>query len=262
MKFKNHQQRASLAWDILVKLTQDKNKTIRYKELGDKIGIHYRAVRFVLAIIQDYCVENKLPPITILIGDADGIPGKGFTAWNRGNIEEGKVEVHKYDWSRLENPFKFAIDGTNEDEIINILLKSPQKSKEIFSRIKSRGMSQIIFRKALLKAYNNSCCFCGVSFKSILQAAHILPWNLCNDSQKLDIRNGLLLCANHHCLFDTGTLIIDTSYTIQLNRRVLVKTDIDELIVSSLNNRTITLPRNKGLYPNIEYLKSHNKLVS
>lgn len=257
----NHHQRALLAWDILIKLASI-DGIITYKELGNKIGIHYRAIRFVLEIIQDYCITNNLPPITILIGDSNGIPGTGFTAWSRDNIDEGKIEVYKHSWSNLENPFKFAIDGTEEEEIINTLLKTPQKSEAIFSKIKSRGMSQIIFRKALLKAYNCRCSFCDITFKSILQAGHIIPWSVSNDSQKLDVRNGMLLCANHHCLFDTGVLIVDASYTIRLNKKIILRTDNDKSMISSVNNKKMILPKDTGLYPNVEYLKYHFNLFN
>tara|TARA_R110002049_G_scaffold57021_1_gene156782 strand:- start:1090 stop:1284 length:195 start_codon:yes stop_codon:yes gene_type:complete len=64
MTIVNQHQRAGKAWNILVRVAE-RNDFIRYKELGDKIGIHHRAIRFVLAIIQDYCAINKLPPLTI-----------------------------------------------------------------------------------------------------------------------------------------------------------------------------------------------------
>lgn len=86
----NQHQRAAKAWDILAMIAAA-NDFIRYKELGYRIGIHHRAIRFVLAVIQEYCIENKLPPLTILIGDENGMTGKGFTAWERDNIEEGKT---------------------------------------------------------------------------------------------------------------------------------------------------------------------------
>lgn len=57
----NQIQRAALAWNVLIGIAKDSG-LIQYKALGDQIGIHHRAVRFVLAVIQKYCLENYLPP--------------------------------------------------------------------------------------------------------------------------------------------------------------------------------------------------------
>ena len=38
--------------------------------------------------------------------------------------------------------------------------------------------------------------------KSILISSHILPWSQCNDEQKLDVDNGILLSPNVDSLFD------------------------------------------------------------
>lgn len=62
----NQEERAALAWEVLIRIATE-NEVIRYKQLGDEIGIHHRAIRYVLAIIQDYCLNHELPPITILV---------------------------------------------------------------------------------------------------------------------------------------------------------------------------------------------------
>lgn len=62
----NQEERAFKAWIILTSIALKRN-FITYKELGDKIGIHHRAVRYVLGLIQDYCMSNELPPLTILV---------------------------------------------------------------------------------------------------------------------------------------------------------------------------------------------------
>lgn len=256
----NQHQRAKIAWEVLIQVAK-REDFIRYKELGVIIRIHHRAVRFVLAIIQDYCTENKLPPLTILVGNKLGVPGKGFTAWEPSNFDEGKNKVYNYNWDDEPNPFLFAIDGTNEQEVIKSLITNPQNSDEIYRKIKSRGYSQIIFRKALLIAYKSKCAFCNTSLNSILQAAHIIPWNSANDKQKLDVRNGLLLCANHHYLFDNGLLSVDEQFRIQINKNVRLKTESDKIIVSTLSNTLLQLPKDSTLHPKIEYLKHRNKTL-
>ena len=67
----NQAERAFRAWPILTKRASE-GKTITYGELGTLLGVHHRAVRYVLALIQDYRLEEKLPPLTILIVNQGG----------------------------------------------------------------------------------------------------------------------------------------------------------------------------------------------
>lgn len=252
----NQHQRAAKAWEVLIKVAK-KRDFIRYKSLGGKIGIHHRAIRFVLAVIQDYCVDNNLPPLTILIGDENSMPGKGFTAWDRENIKEGKKEVYNLNWKNLKNPFKYALKGESETNIVETLLEKPEESDEVYRKIKVRGTAQIIFRKALLKAYNSKCAICGLSYQFILQAAHIIPWYRANPKQRLDVRNGLLLCANHHSLFDKGHLKIKDDYTIVINPKLKQLSNQDIQLTTSFHQQKIKLPKNQLWWPKIEYLTNH-----
>jgi len=253
----NQHQRAAKAWEILIKIAK-KRDFIRYKGLGDKIGIHHRAIRFVLGVIQEYCIINKLPPLTILIGDQNGMPGKGFTAWNRENIDEGKKEVYDYNWSSLENPFKYALQGESEAEIVNILLEKPEESDEVYRKVPVRGTAQIIFRKALLKAYNSKCAICGLSYKFVLQAAHIIPWSKSNSKQKMAVCNGVLLCANHHSLFDEGHIKISQNYKLIINPKLKQLSNPDKSLTSYFNDKKLRLPKNENWWPNTEYLLSQS----
>lgn len=243
----NQEQRAALAWNILAREAKSKNK-ITYGELSKGIGIHHRPLRYVLGLIQDYCLDNKLPPLTILVVNQSGKPGTGFIAWDVDYLKEGYSKVFKYNWSNLDNPFGYAEDGTTENEIIKKLIKSPSSSKNVYARIKVRGIMQQIFRKALLRVYSNRCAFCGISFVELLEACHIIPWSKSNDSQKMDIRNGILLCSNHHKLFDNGYIIIDPNkFTISYTAKV---SNTVKKLLNPINNK-LFLPINKNLYPKL-----------
>ena len=253
-------QKAALTWNILVTVAAREGGSIRYKELGDQIGIHHRTVRYVLAIIQDYCLTNQLLPITILVGDENGLPGKGFIAWDIENAEEGKNKVYSYNWSNLENPFSYALDGTTENEIVNSLLNHPEESSDIYGKIKVRGTAQIIFRKALLKAYNSKCAFCELSFEFALQAAHIIPWSKANKDQRLDVRNGILLCATHHSLFDKRYITINEEYSMSISNKQRKLSKYDNLLTQVFHEQKMKLPENQSLWPKKEYLKNHENI--
>lgn len=201
----NQVERAYRAWPILVERALQKKK-ITYKELGDAIGVHHRAIRYVLGVIQDYCMEENTAPLTILIVNSSGKPGDGFIAYDLRNFDEGLQEVYDFDWISHGNPFEFAVEGLSYNEIIKNLIEDPDSSEEIYSKVRSRGIKQILFREALLKAYSYKCAFTGLSFTQGLEAAHIIPWKNATDNQRLDVRNGILLNAFHHKLFDSGLI--------------------------------------------------------
>jgi putative restriction endonuclease len=257
----NQNQRAAFGWDVLIQVSKNK-ELIRYNQLGSQIGIHHRAVRFVLGLIQNYCLENQLPPLTILVVNDSGLPGEGFIAWDVDNIDQGLQQVYDYNWSNIENPFNYAKDGLTENEIINELLDNPDNSEDIYSKIKVRGIAQSIFRKTLLVAYESKCAFCGLSFKTALQASHIISWSNSKKAERLDIRNGILLCSIHHKLFDDHWFTINDTYTIiydDPNEKEGNYSEYDKLMTTALHNTKMTLPTNKNHRPKKSFLKQHKE---
>jgi len=64
------------------------------------------------------------------------------------------------------------------------------------------------FAKKLHELYK-TCVICGISIP--VEGAHIVPW--C-DREEFDIDNGLLMCNNHHALFDRFLFTIDPNTLI------------------------------------------------
>lgn len=62
----NQEQRAFSAWTILTR-SANNSKPITYGELARQLNLHHRAIRFILGVIQDYCMKNELPPLTIIV---------------------------------------------------------------------------------------------------------------------------------------------------------------------------------------------------
>lgn len=211
----NQVERAFRAWPVLVDRASKKT-TITYGELAKKLGIHHRAVRYVLGVIQQYCLDEHLPPLTILIvNQLEGVPGEGFIAWDADDLETGLVKVYGWNWKAMENPFDYASDGSSQDDLVDRLVKHPQEASEIFARVKVRGTAQVIFRKALLRVYEGSCAFCGLTFEDALEASHIVSWAKASAQQRLDPTNGILLCSIHHKLFDAGLITLTKSGKIE-----------------------------------------------
>ena len=261
----NQEERASKAWNILSEFAL-KNQLINYKELGARIGIHHRAVSHVLNLIQNYCLENGYPPLTIIVvNQYTGKPGDGFIAWDIENSEDGIEKVFEENWKNKLNPFGYAELGKTSEDLVKELITNTDSSSEIYGLIKVRGITQKLFRNALLKVYNNSCCFCGTSFQNVLDACHIIPYSNSDSRQRLEISNGILLCSNHHKLFDCGQITINQDYTInyfntQKNEREYSK--YDRFMTIDINGKMINTPENNNHKPNKEYLLKHQNSFS
>lgn len=258
----NQAERAFRTWAILTGCARSRG-TITYGELGRKLGIHHRPIRFVLELIQDYCLNEKLPPLTILVINQKGVPGAGFIAWDVDNLQEGIEKVHSYPWTMLLNPFTYAADGQTDEQIAEELVENPDTATDVYARVKVRGAAQSIFRKALLKTYANKCAFSGISIPEILDAVHIVPWSKCEQGERLDPRNGLLCTSLHHKLFDAGKIFLTEEYTIVVNDELQNNRNTSEMhkiLIAKLHGEKINLPTNQSLWPSPALIRKHNDL--
>jgi putative restriction endonuclease len=98
--------------------------------------MHHRPVRFVLGPIQDYCLAERLPPLTIVVINQRGRPGSGFIALDPDRFDEGREEVYSYDWNTHPNPFGFASDGTQYKSLLDQLLARPEETEDIYRRVR------------------------------------------------------------------------------------------------------------------------------
>lgn len=104
--------------------------------------------------------------------------------------------------------------------------------------------------------YRERCCVCGIPIVELLIASHIVPWKDREDL-RLNLSNGLCLCALHDKAFDRGLLSIDDDY------KVLISTSVchylpQEAIESGLmvySTRQILLP--DRFVPEKKFLETH-----
>ncbi len=124
--------------------------------------------------------------------------------------------------TQLDDYIGSVVDGHGQ-ALINKIDAEVRAARTVFEKeavVKSR-LGQSDFRNGLIAKYKSQCVICGIEDKRLLIASHIIPWIKCENSQKLDVHNGLLLCANHDILFDrhlitfdeTGALVLSPSLT-------------------------------------------------
>ncbi len=254
----NHYERAYYIWNILVDCAS-KNKTISYKQITEISDIHWRVQKIPLEYIQQYCIEKDLPPLTILaVNNSTHLPGSGFIACSTERIETETKNVFLYDWNKQDNPFSFACDINNFEDIIDAIKNSNSGNIKI-GAIKSRGILQNLLKDAALRIYNKQCAMCKLSIEELLEACHIKPYCDCDENEKKDINNIIILCKNHHKLFDSHIITIDENYNMHVSKNLKMKSDSDKSLFYHIDNVTLSLPKTKQYYPNKKYLKYYNE---
>ena len=89
----------------------------------------------------------------------------------------------------------------------------PEKRTEIETLIKAR-LGQGSFRQNVLEQYP-SCPLTGLDIQPLLIASHIKPWSVCNNNERLDPFNGLMLAPNIDALFDSGLISVEQSVDLR-----------------------------------------------
>lgn len=241
-------------WGELVTLASQKT-SVTYKQLAQRLGLHHRVLRYPLELIQNHCLEAHLPAITVLVVNShSGKPGAGFTAHS--DVGASTRKVLEYSWTEVDNPFMFASKGDRHEELVRKVLKSPASAGEVYALVKTRGTMQQIFREALLSAYRRRCAFSGSTILATLEAAHIVPWSEATDQERFDVRNGLLLNAYYHRLFDNHLLVLGMDYRIAAGPTLSINAlgDFDRQAIEPLIGQQFKLPHHKDYFPSKEYL--------
>lgn len=109
---------------------------------------------------------------------------------------------------------KTAYTLANTDEIeffkdINTFLETPILDETVKKRLQFSRVGQERFRKALITYWKGRCAVTGFQDTRLLRASHIKPWRVCNNFERLDPFNGLLLTPNLDAVFDQGLVTFD-----------------------------------------------------
>lgn len=259
---KNWYHAAGAVWPVLASAAA-RRSTITYEQVAPVIPTNPLSVGRALGPIQDYCLANRLPPLTsIVVRKTTGVPGDGFIAWDVDDLMSAHATVFGFNWTLVQNPYgTFGADDTPES-LATRLVTNPGDSGELYAKVKVRGVAQDIFRAALRNAYGSKCAICCLSFPNALDAAHIIPWGKATPDQRLDPRNGLLLCSLHHRLFDAGLITLTESGRVAYYDPEMKDgsySAADKQMTVSLHGKNAHLPTNRELRPSSHFLACHHE---
>ena len=125
-------------------------------------------------------------------------------------------------------------------------IKDLEKNKYNIDKKVRNPLYQNAFRGMLLERDRN-CIACGISNPLVLQASHILSFELCSKHQAFDPDNGILLCSMHDMLFDSGLATIKNDQFILSNS--IAKED--KSIIFKVEFKNIFLSKKQKIYMNL-----------
>jgi hypothetical protein len=145
----------------------------------------------------------------------------------------------------------------NKKELYELLIQSYTEKTVVFvmydmfkyiypeTEEKKKRKEQDLFKMDLVRRYKK-CIITDTSYK-VCQACHIIPFSECDDKDKYDINNGLLLRADLHILFDRGDLKINpNTLQIELSNEILKDNNMSDYF--QLNNKKLNININSIKY--------------
>lgn len=217
------------------------------KELGDLIGRTADAVVRKVGNLANFDTKMK----------SRGVGGLAHTSkldeviWKRyyGNWEKlaYDAEVILASFKRMEFEKSLSIDLHN-------LPTGLERIQEIKRRI-----NQDFFRETVLSSYNQRCCITGLKNPLLLQASHIVGWNI-DEANRTNPENGLCLNSLFHKAYDENLIGITPDYEILISEEFFgeqlsrVPESTREYIMG-FNHKKIILPRR--FLPNRDLLAQH-----
>ena len=135
------------------------------------------------------------------------VRGKGYSS----SDPEGSVI-----WSAMQANFLVQKPSMHERDISDLTVLETNERYGQPVMVKPR-LGQASFRALVTDAYDRRCAITGESTLVALEAAHIVPYGKMGTH---DVRNGLLLRADFHRLFDVGLVTVSPDFRIQVSSRI------------------------------------------
>lgn len=193
-----------------------------------------------IQVLRQHLPEKYSP----LQSDGNGLQGVYLTEVPQG-LAAALIKLIGQDYDKslaeLREEARAQADQENDEQAETSLAgRTDIGATEKDQLVKARR-GQGIF-KANVRLNETKCRVTGVSHVRHLIASHIKPWRECNDIEKLDGCNGLLLAPHVDHLFDRGYISFEDDGRLlispKLNGEVLKKWGIDQsLVVGPFNPR-------------------------
>lgn len=143
------------------------------------------------------------------------LPGPGLARYEFPSLNalfESLVRVYDLALSLPDTPLKTFRKAAA------LLPRSTEVERLVVQRV-----GQDIFRAALLHYWGGRCAVSGLANLKLLRASHIIPWRDCDDEERLDVHNGILLAAHLDAAFDAHLISFDDHGQILFSPRLRIE---------------------------------------
>jgi 5-methylcytosine-specific restriction enzyme A len=150
-------------------------------------------------------------------------------------------------------PNQFELGSGLEDPHLKYSSTSPtitERSGLVTSRV-----GQGAYRKRIIHRWEYKCAVTNFNKLDILIASHIVPWSQSNDTERLDVHNGILLSPTYDALFDKHLI------TFNKQGKIILSDNIEHSAYQKIGVTGKEQIKNLSQY-NLSYLERHNQIFS
>lgn len=171
--------------------------------------------------------------------------------WNEGlGIPRGSTDALRRILLQVQLTSETRKEKESAAQVLDEYTPSAADDRERVYRAIRERRGQTEFRRTLLRLHRGRCQVSGCSVELILEAAHIHAYQSKADNHP---RNGLLLRADLHTMFDLGLLWVDpASLAVQVSPR------IHDPVYRAFHGRTL---RHDSCRPSVAALRQHMEQV-
>ena len=164
------------------------------------------------------------------------------------NTKELQKEANSIINLPVESIEEITIDIENIESKLNFNPENLTDARERTNRAIVQRQGQSKFRSELLKAYGRQCAISDCDAEAALEAAHIFPY-LGTDTNH--VKNGLLLRADIHTLFDLYLISINPKTS-----KIVISSSLVNTCYKELNGKSLKCPEDYAS-PSHEALARH-----
>lgn len=133
----------------------------------------------------------------------------------RGKMYDSTESAGQAIWRNVQQRMTSKQLGTAKIDGFPMVAESGEKYGSPVTVLPRFGQSS--FRVLVTNAYQRRCAITGESTLMALEAAHIIPYS---GEGGHDVRNGLLLRADFHRLFDAGLVSVTPDLQVRVSKRI------------------------------------------
>ncbi|MBD2318024.1 HNH endonuclease [Phormidium tenue] len=171
-----------------------------------------------------------------------------FNEWYNDN-QDNTEKIDELIDLPVESLEEITIDRENIESKLDFNPENLTDARERTNRAIVQRQGQSKFRSELLKAYGGQCVITDCDAEAALEAAHIFPY-LGTDTNH--VKNGLLLRADIHTLFDLYLISIDPDTS-----EVVVSSTLLNTCYKELNGKPLKPPQDYAASPSPQALARH-----